>query len=196
MEENFTKRDTARAYWLFFGIVIILTIISTGLKIHVWAINGIFQTARNENTVTAFVQKINDPSTEYVVLETGRSDDIITFFPMYLPQEGQYVGLFRFNMETKTKSWPFTAWVTPKIISVTKVIGKYDQVAYEGGQTDEIGFVRNSPIRRFTVPVDNEIPHYRTISLGILPELGDQIRMYYLELFFTREKFFSLAILY
>ena len=106
------------------------------------------------------------------------------------------VHLFRFYMETKTKTWPQISWVIPKQLVITKVIGKLDYTIDEGDRTDWIGFVRKGSDKRYTITIDKNIPHYRTISFGILPEIGDIVRFWYIEIFFSKEKFFNLAILY
>lgn len=196
MEANFDKKDTVRAHWLFFGIIIMITVFSTGLKFRIWTSDGIFRTTRSESVVVAYVQDIKDPATTYTVLATGHSDDIITHFPKYMPWEGQRVNMVRFYMETNTKKWPYISWVTPTTINITHNAGVFGLVADESGRTENMGYVRNSPDHRYVIPVDNKTPHYRSISLGRLPEVGDTISFWYVEIFLSRESFLKLAILY
>lgn len=196
METNYSNKDTVRAHLILFVVTITMIIIATGLKVQMWATNGTFYTARDEQSVVSYVRDTEDPTTTYTVLATGHGDDIITFFPKYLPWEGQNVSMVRFYAETKTKKFPYLAWVTPKTVSISHIVGKLDYTIDEGDRTDQIGYVRNNSIRRYTVTFDKNIPHYRTLSFGVLPEIGDTIRFWYLEIFFSREKFFNLAILY
>ena len=196
METNYSNKDTVRAHLILFVVTITMIIIATGLKVQMWATNGTFYTVRDEQSVVSYVRDTEDPTTTYTVLATGHGDDIITFFPKYLPWEGQNVSMVRFYAETKTKKFPYLAWVTPKTVSISHIVGKLDYVADDSGRTEYMAFVRNSPDRRYTIPVDNKTPHYRTLSFGILPEKGDVVLFYYVEIFFSRESFLNLAILY
>jgi len=188
------KKDIARARRIFFGVIVLAIIIATGLKIQIVSSDGVYHATEDQNTVVTYDE--TGPTTMYTV-ETHSSHQKVKYVTnyVYVPNEGQLVHLYQVHLKTTTRT-KYCSLVIPKVVVVTKVSGTFDQVADDSGRSDWIGYIRNSPDRRYLIPADNNTPFYRTLSLGVLPEPGDQIKMYYLEIFFSSEKFLKLAILY
>lgn len=190
----YTKKDQARSYFILFFLVTVLTLISTGIKIQTMSKNGLFHLGPDQATVITFAE--GQPDTMYTVSTTNsQADRYILHNIRYTPRDGQWVFMFRFHMETKTKSWPQVSWIVPKVLVLSSANGEFGLVANDAGDGN-MGFVRNNPIFRYIVPVNNTTHHYRTLSLGILPENGDIIRFWYIGIFPSQDKFLNLTILY